>query len=396
MTQNYDVIIIGGGIIGFSIAAHLAEENLNIGVINATKLGTPASIAAAGLLTPFQLHETENNLLRNFCFKSFDYFHSFHEKIKSNSFVKNIDLGYKQCGSLYLIFSNLEIAQKEKEIQELRNIDPKISFLTKQDVLKNEPALSKDIIGAYHFPQESFINNLKFLKALSSYFQEKNTTLINEEVTNLDIVNKKIENISLSNSKTIKADKYVLCNGAWANILLKKICNTRENIISAVKGEILQVGGIHELPLQKIIFCNEGYILPRIPTNNFERPSILVGSTYEEVDIEKRINNFSNSIKGVSKLTNLFQKILPNCSNFTISNMWSGLRPQAPDKLPILGKAEDIKNLYLALGHYRNGILMGPYTGKLLSDLILEKEVEYNIEPFKFERLFKSPLLSKK
>lgn len=395
-TQNFDIAIIGGGIIGSSIACHLAEEKLRIAVINTTNLGTPASVAAAGLLTPFQIHEIENSLLKGFCFKSFDYFHSFYEKIKSSLLLRNIDLGFKQCGTLYLIFSNLEIAGKEKETHELRNIDSKISFLTKQDTLKYEPKLTKELIGSYYFPQEALINNAKFLNALLTYSQEKKVTYINDEVIDLKTTKRKIENIYLASGKTISADTYVLCNGAWANTLLKKIYNTRENIISVIKGEILQVEGIYELPLQKIIFCNEGYILPRIPTNSFEQASILVGSTQEEVDLEKGPNIFNNSIKGISHLTNLLQKILPSYSNFTIYKMWAGLRPKTIDNLPLLGEIDEMENLYLALGHYRNGILMGPYTGKILRDLILGKEVEYNIEPFKFERLFKSPLLSKK
>ena len=77
MNQNYDVIIIGGGIIGNCTAAHLANENLKVAVVNSTNLGMPASVAAAGLLTPFQFNELGNPLLKDFCVKSFEYFKQF-------------------------------------------------------------------------------------------------------------------------------------------------------------------------------------------------------------------------------------------------------------------------------------------------------------------------------
>lgn len=385
MGQNYDLIVIGGGIIGNSIAAHLAKEDLSILVINSNNLGTPASIAAAGLLTPFQIGEIENPLLKEFCFKAFEYFPKFYEKIKSDSGLSDIDLGYKQIGTLYLIFSISESAKKENEIKSLKNTSAKISFLIKQEVSKLIPLITKEIIGAYHYPQESLINNPKFLKALNSNNINNKVRFLNTEAIEINYSKNKIENIVLANKDIISAKNYVLCNGVWANNFLKKLFNINENIIKAIKGEILQVEAIHELPLQKIIFCDEGYILPREATNQYERNSILIGSTRDEVNPENK-DAFQNTMNGLLHLTSLFQKLIPTYKNYHILNMWSGLRPKTKDSMPIIGKTE-FENLYCCLGHYRNGILMGPISGKIISDLILRNNTEYNIEPFKIDRL---------
>lgn len=389
MTSIFDAIIIGGGIIGSSTCAHLAREGLKVALINWSDSGMPASIAAAGLFQT-QLSELENTSLKDFSYKSYEYFLNFYNEIKENFSLKDIDLGFRQCGSLYLIFSILEISQKENELKELKTISPKVSFLNKQDIPKIEPNLTKEALGAFYYPHEGFINNPKFLKALQLYCTEKNAQIINSEVVDINIKNNNIENIVLQNGETLQAKNYVLCNGAWANKLLKKSLNINEKIIHGIKGEILQVGAIHDLPFQKVIFCKEGYILPRIPTNELEKPSILIGSTSEEVDIDENKNVFKNTVSGISSLTNLFQRLFPTCKNYPVLNMWSGVRPCTKDKLPVISKPEEIKNLYLGLGHYRNGILMGPLTGRIVKDLICENTIEYNIEPFKVERFLRS------
>ncbi|MBI3590396.1 MAG: FAD-dependent oxidoreductase [Candidatus Melainabacteria bacterium] len=389
MTENYDVIIIGSGIIGNSTAAHLASENLKVAVINSTSLGMPASVAAAGLYQ-LQLGELENSAVKDFCCKSFEYFQTFYETIRTSTDLSNIDLGFNQCGSLYLIFSNTEIAQKENELKELKAITSNVLFLNKQEIFKYEPGITKETLGAYHYPDEGFINNPKFLKAISAYCLERKITFLNTEVTNIKIENNNVERIELANGENIKAKKYVLCNGVWANNVLKKLFNTNENIINGIKGQMLQVLLPEEASLKKVIFCHDGYIVPRPATNKFEKQSLLVGGTYEEVNIEENNDVFKNTVSGIYKLTALLQRLLPGYKDYPIINFWSGIRPQAKDNLPILGGMEEIQNIYFALGHYRNGILMGPLTGKILKDMILGNTLEYNINPFKINRLLKT------
>ena len=201
----------------------------------------------------------------------------------------------------------------------------------------------------------------------------------------IKIINKKIESVSLADGETISAEKYVLCNGVWANKILKDVFSMNENIIKSVKGEILQIGIPDKMPIQKVVFCHEGYILPRPATNSFESSSILIGSTTEEINLETK-DAFKNTVSGISALTNLFQKLLPSCKNYPISKMWTGLRPNTPDNLPIIGETPEISNLILGLGHYKNGILMGPLTGKLIKDLLVGKSLDINIEPYNIAR----------
>ena len=389
MTDKYDVVIIGGGIIGSCIGAHLANENLNVAIVNSLNLGRPASLAAAGLLTPYQHDEIENVKLKDFCLNSLDYFKTFYEQIKQNS---KVELGFKQDGSLYLIFSNSEIGKKEAEVRQNKN-HANITFLNKNEVLKQEPLISSDIVGAYSYPSEGLINNIKFLKAIFEFNIGRKINIIPDKVVDLNILNNQIESILLSNNEKLYAKIYVLCNGVWANNFLKKILGVQKDIITSIKGEIIEIKEENNKTINKILFCEEGYILPRKATNSFEKSSILIGSTSEEINLESHENIFNNTSNGIQKLCNLLSKVLPSYKKSLILNMCSGLRPKTIDSMPILGFSQEIDNLLFAVGHYRNGILMGPLTGKAIKELIVSKNTEIDISTFEISRFSKNHLI---
>ncbi len=390
MVETYDIAIIGGGIIGNSIAAHLAKENLKIAIIDPNNLGLPASKAAAGL---FQIQSSElgNKELIDFCHESFSYFPKFYKEI-SDSF-ENIDLGFRKTGSIYLTFNEEDIKEKENEYNELK-IKPKLSFLKKEEVFILEPKAAKNIVGGFHYPEEGYINNPKFLKAISSYCLANNTVFIESRVEEIAINKNKIQNVVLANGEIIHANKYILCNGAWANKLLKKALNIEQNLIIGVKGEIMQLGVNGQLPIKNVLLSHNGYIVPRPATNSLEEDSIIVGGTTEEIDIEKTPNIFKNSPEGILKLNRLVENLLPSCTNLPRIKTWAGIRPKTIDSLPIIDTSPDLENLILAVGHYRNGILMGPLTGKIISELILTNSTSFDINKFKCERFLSKQQLS--
>jgi len=388
--KTFDVAIIGGGIIGNSIAAHLAKENLKIAIIDPNNLGLPASKAAAGLFQ-IQLSELGNKELIDFCHESFSYFPKFYKEI-SDSF-ENIDLGFRKTGSIYLAFNEEDVKEKENEYNELK-IKPRLSFLKKEEVFNIEPYAAKNIIGGFHYPEEGYINNPKFLKAINSYCLAKNTIFIESKAEEITINKNKIRNIVLANKEVIYANKYILCNGAWANKLLKRALSIKKDLIIGVKGEILQLGVNGKIPIKNVIISHNGYIVPRPATNSLEEDSMIVGGTTEEIDIEITPDVFKNTEAGILKLTNLIETLIPSCLDLPVIKTWAGIRPKTIDSLPIIDNSPDLENLILAVGHYRNGILMGPLTGKIISELILTNSTSSNINKFKYGRFLTKQQLS--
>ena len=94
---------------------------------------------------------------------------------------------------------------------------------------------------------------------------------------------------------------------------------------------------------------------------------ILVGATVEDVGFEKTVTD-----EAVSELTTSAAEILPETANLDIVEKWSGLRPRSTDELPIIGYVAGIDNLFIASGHYRNGILLAPLTAKMIAEKVVQ------------------------
>lgn len=107
---------------------------------------------------------------------------------------------------------------------------------------------------------------------------------------------------------------------------------------------------------------------------------IIVGSTVESVGYDKDV-----TVKGLNKLVRGVMEVNPDMGAFSFRECWAGLRPRSKDNLPILGKTP-VEGLFLAAGHFRNGILLAPITGRLITDLILGKQVTHDLSPYDVNR----------
>ena len=123
---------------------------------------------------------------------------------------------------------------------------------------------------------------------------------------------------------------------------------------------------------------NDFYVVPRAG-------GLLLGSTQEEAGFEKRV-----TARGVALLLDRALRLAPGLASAEISATWAGLRPATPDALPVLG-GTSVGGLYVAGGHFRNGILLAPMTGRILSALVLGREPPVSLEPFRPERFVFTP-----
>jgi glycine oxidase len=172
--------------------------------------------------------------------------------------------------------------------------------------------------------------------------------------------------------KTSRGDVFagttIVASGAWASSLVDSI------VIRPVRGQILLLSGPPET-VKHVILSRDQYLIPRIDGK------VLLGSTVEEVGFDNRV-----TADGATFLLKRLGEFAPGAAKLTLAGSWSGLRPATPDRLPVIGRAPNLAGLVVACGHYRNGILLAPVTGKIVADLVAGRDPGIDLEPFRVGR----------
>ncbi len=363
MKQTREIIIIGGGVIGLAIAIDLKLRGAEVKVISRDGQQA-ASYAAAGMLAPMAENITVAPML-DLCLKSRWLYPEWTRKLEE---LSGIDTGYLPCG----ILAPLSEAGNQEQL--LTEQNQKI-WLDRDSIAFYQPGLGERIIGGWWYPEDGQVDNRCLMRSLLQAAQSLQIE-IQEGVTVKALQQKQGKVASLITSGgEIEADKYVLATGSWSSQLLPIP-------VRPVKGQMLCLrmpNQPHEpYPLQRVLFGDNIYLVPR------QDGRLIIGATVEEVGWTPH-----NTPMGIQNLLSKAISMYPAVGNWQIEEFWWGFRPGTTDELPILG-ASPCDNLYLATGHYRNGILLAPVTAALLANLILEDKSDPLLSHFSWQR-FSNP-----
>ncbi len=363
-TQN-PLLIIGGGLIGLSIAHELALRGKAVEVLSRCR-NEAAGFVAAGMLAPhaeglcqnlFRLSQLSQKRIPRWV-----------KQIESDS---GISCGLRQCG-IILPFANIE---------EL-NAHPTASFgeiLNRADLENEVSGIDKKWTVGLLFSQDGQIDNRRrLMRALEKACTELGVKF-QEGIEVLKLIQKEgkvFGGVEIKTAegeiKLLPANEGVLCSGAWSNHLLEELP------IFPVKGQMLSIQGPRNA-LKRVLFGPGTYMVPR------EDGLIVIGATSEKN---------AGFTKGLTPLGQLqLQKgitsLLPDASQWPPMERWWGFRPSTPDESPILGESS-IKGLWLATGHYRNGVLLAAITAHLITHCICNislSNIEIELlEAFKWNR----------
>ncbi len=363
MNQNTtDVAIIGGGIIGCSIAYQLAKKQVNVLVIEkASRVGTEASWAGAGILTS---HASTHEPYPELCRASLALYPTLATELKAET---EIDIEFIRSGTLSVFFDEAEAAGLIGLAERRINRGFTAEVLTPEQVRQSEPAISKSIAGAVLFPEDGHVKNPKMVTALAKGAANLGTKfLFGNPMTGFVRENDRVIGV-IVNSEVIHADKFVIAAGCWSGHLTGLLDLSLS--ISPVKGQIVLLETIPPI-FQRIIDGLGIYIVPRADGK------ILLGATAEFVGFDK-----TTSVDGVKQMIDAAVEIAPQLAQSTFVQTWAGLRPYYK-RGPCLGYLPGLDNVILASGHYKNGILLAPITGQLIAELITTGKPSLSLAPF--------------
>lgn len=352
MISTYDAIVIGGGVIGCSIAYQLSKRQKKVLLLERGAVGEKASSAAAGMLGA-QMEFGADHPLFPLAKKSREMFRALSEELYETSGI-NIEL--MENGIYELAFTVEESDQLQKRAARDEFYGESVSWLSSEEVLEREPALSSGIRGALYFPGDGQVSPIQLTKAFV-----KSATFYGTEVKEQTEVMKLIQNGNKvtgveTNTETIFAEHVILAGGVWSRELLPELQ------MVPVKGECISFTTIEPI-LTGTVKYKGCYLVPK--RNN----RIIVGATSIPGTFDEKV-----TFAGIFELMERSKQIIPSLEDAEFEKAWTGIRPQTKDGKPYIGHHPQLEGLLVAAGHYRNGILLSPVTGKMIADQI-ESEV---------------------
>lgn len=356
MLISVEVLIIGGGVIGLTLARALRKRGIEeIAVVDKGKFGREASFAAAGMLSP-QVEADKDDYFFRFCLEANQIYPDFVGDLEEETGIK---VDFDMEGTFLIAFCEEEAEKLRKRYEWQKKAGLKVEILQARQIRKLEPFISPNVFEALFFPDNGQLENRKLIAALEKYARLNKVQLIsNTEIVKVSFEKGKII-AQTKKGQSFSAEKIVLATGAFTSCLeiegIRSLLNVRP-----IRGQMIAFQATQRF-FRRVIYTERGYIVPR----NDGR--ILVGATVEDVGFDKSVTEV-----GVHFLLNIGREVSPALSNLKLRDKWAGLRPMAEDACPIIGEVPGFENLFVATAHYRNGILLAPITAEILADKLVK------------------------
>ena len=350
-----DVVIVGGGVIGLTIARALAKRGArDVVLIEKEHPGLEASWAAAGILGPQAEADEIDDFFQLAC-ASRDLYPAFADSLKEET---GMDVELDKTGTLYLAFTADEERELRQRYEWQTSEDLPVEWLSRGEARRLEPSVSRKARCALRFPNDWQVENRRLIEALVVANGKLGVRLITEcEVKALRAEDGRVTGVE-SSSGSISAPVVVLAAGAWTSLIQSTGTPLPKIKIEPVRGQMLCYETQPPIA-QHVLYSPLGYLAPR------RDGRVLAGSTEEFVGFDKDV-----TIDGVGEIMAIAVEIAPALDDSPLVDSWSGLRPCAQDGLPVLGPHEEVEGLLYATAHFRNGILLAPITGELIADIV--------------------------
>jgi len=351
------VIVVGAGLVGASVALSLRRAGADVVVIERGIPGAEASHAAGGILSPQAECDVDGPLLQ-LCLRGLAATRRLCRSLVEDDADQGRVLGLREAGTLDVAFDAATLKTLEARVAWQHALGLQAEMLDGDGCRAQAPGLSRAVIGGAWFKDEASLDPRLLYDELRRAGDRAGVAVVRalvDEVTATTVV------VRDGGARTLDADAVVVCAGAWTP-QVRGVAVT-EDVIFPVRGQIVCVQ--QQVSPAKAFSCvvygAAGYVVPRSDGR------VLCGSTMERVGFAK-----ATTPAGLARIGTMLASLMPDLAETPVVDSWSGLRPATTDGLPLLG--QEASGVWLASGHFRNGVLLAAISGDLLASALLRGE----------------------
>lgn len=375
------IAVIGAGIIGLSAAYDLAvRRGARVTVFDVRPPGRGASWAAAGMLAPAFEAAAEPGVhpqLFELCLASAALWPEFAGELAARS---GVDVGLDRTPSLAAALDGGEAERLSRIAAVLSASGVAHTALAAADILRLEPAINPLVLGGLELPSDFRVHNRQTVTALLAALRATSKVTFVAGAAPLKSAGGKL---------SLEGHDAVLVAAGWETAVIK--VEERGALFSLVNwetalgdidchgGQILSVAAGGSAPM-RVVRAGPVYLVPR-------GGQVVIGATVEP---DRAIDAPEAEVIEALRLEGV--RLCPGLEDAPVAESWAGVRPGTPDQAPFIGETVT-PGLFVAAGHYRNGILLAPVTARLLADLILDGKRGGLIEAFAPRRQFGGPMI---
>ncbi|AIQ88494.1 Glycine oxidase ThiO [Methylobacterium oryzae CBMB20] len=360
------VAVIGGGLIGLSIAWRLARAGRTVTVLERETIGAGASLAATGMLAPAAEHEPGSDPLLPLALDSLRLWPGFRDALEAES-GRTID--YRADGTLVLAVGRDEVERLRFRYDLQRRSGLDATWLPGSEVRRLEPGLRPSVTAGIHCPLDHQVDPRLVMEALTEACRRAGVILVERTaVTTLDWSGGRVTGIR-ADDRVVAAETVILASGAWSGeggLLPDALALP----VRPLKGQSLALRTTARTgTLARMVWTEQVHMAPK------SDGQLIVGATVEDCGFRPGV-----TAGGLYALLEGARRVLPGIEEMEVEAVWSGYRPTSDDDAPILDTIAP--GLVAATGHHRNGYLLAPITAEAIAALVLHGALPEVARPF--------------
>jgi len=366
------IIIVGGGVIGLSIAWRLARENTRdeILLLDANRAGEGTSRVSAGMIAPIAEAGFEDPHFIKFARLSRERYRAFVSEVSRDADMPVV-LGEE--GSIIVAIHRDDVEAMRRVYEHRRHADLPVEWLTGSEAREMEPTLTPRVSAAMWIAYDGQVNPRALLPALVRACNRRGVEVRESARVQRIIINDEtVAGVELD-GETISAATVVVCAGAWSGTIEGMPADVVPQV-RPIRGQILRLTRTADFAMKHVVRGPRAYLLPK------DDGTVVVGATQEEAGFDA-----TPTAGGIKTILENAWEMVPSIYDLPIERVEVGLRPGTRDHLPLVG-ATRIHGLIMATGHFRHGILFAPTTADAVCRGILTGDFGEDVAAFAPDR----------